>query len=548
MNIKIVTCFIIICLIPGASADTGEVWVAKYSGFIESDQSVSFENYLIKPKTLDDTKSAITVYRNQALIETRDFNVDDFKKYDNIRIYLLGIKGDYSWVSISKLQTKDVWRPLARTQLKWGDTYSIENYTFNIDTFESNSVNLIISNNSMVQTNTFSTNDSKDYEKLRIAVRDINRTGFIEFELFTNKAPEINADISTDKDEYFPNENVSVTINITSADVQNIVGINIESNPSTEIKPEVFSTTGFKGAKSFQSHITQLPESSAITINGNIEVRDYFNNKYIVNVSKVISTTHFVSIIKRVPEETDEENVNVTIQVYNSGTTMENVSVFETIPEEFNLKPLSWRIGIEPGESVNLTYQISPQKPGQYIFPPATAKWKVYSTSSKRAVMNMHMPYISMTKTALSNKSQTDIELVISNTGDRPAKVNVSDNIPQGYSIVYGDAKWSKKLEGGESTAFQYSLQGNIETLPPADATYSDIHGIVRRVQSNAIEAGVKVKAKDVNVINDTKAPALKVETYDIVSFMISSFIAIAGIIAGVALTIYLINTLKRRK
>lgn len=548
MNIKIVICFIIICLIPAASADTGEVWVAKYSGFIESDQSVSFENYLIKPKTLDDTKSAITVYRNQALIETREFNVNDFKKYDNIRIYLLGIKGDYSWVSISKLQTKDVWRPLARTQLKWGDTYSIENYTFNIDTFESNSVNLIISNNSMVQTNTFSTNDSKDYEKLRIAVRDINRTGFIEFELFTSKAPEINADISTDKDEYFPNENVSVTINITSADVQNIVGINIESNPSTEIKPEVFSTTGFKGAKSFQSLITQLPEDSAITINVNIETHDYFNNKYIVSRSKIINTTPFVSIIKRVPEETDEENVNVTIQVYNSGTTMENVSVFETIPEEFNLKPLSWRIGIEPGESVNLTYEISPQKPGQYIFPPATAKWKVYSTSSKRAVMNMHMPYISMTKTALSNKSQTDIELVISNTGDRPSKVNVSDNIPQGYSIVYGDAKWSKKLEGGESTAFQYSLQGNIETLPPADATYSDIHGIVRRVQSNAIEAGVKVKAKDVNVINDTKAPALKVETYDIVSFMISSFIAIAGIIAGVALTIYLINTLKRRK
>ncbi|MDD5474572.1 MAG: hypothetical protein PHU34_10580 [Candidatus Methanoperedens sp.] len=548
MNIKIVICFIIIFFLPVASAGTGDVWAAKYSGFIKSDQPLSFENYQIKPKILDDTKASITVYRNQALIETREFNVNDFKKYDNIRISLLGIKSDYSWVSISKLETKDVWRLLARTQLKWGDTYSIENYKFNIDTFDGSTVNLIISNNSMSQTNTFSTNDSKDYENLRIAVRNINKTGFIEFEIFTNKAPEINADISTDKDEYFPNENVSVTINITSADVQNIVGINIESDPSTEIKPEMFSATGFKGTKSFQSHITQLPESSTITINGSIEVRDYFNNKYIVSRSKIINTTPIVSIIKRVPEETDEENVNVTLEVYNSGTTMENVSVFETIPEEFNLKPLSWRLGIEPGESVNLTYQISPQKPGQYIFPPATAKWKVYSTSSKQVVMNMHMPYLSMTKIALRNKSQTDVELVISNTGDRPAKVNVSDNIPPGYSIVNGDATWSKKLEGGESTAFQYSLQGTIETLPPADATYSDMHGIVRRIQSNAIEAGVKVKAKDVNAINDTKAPALKVETYDIVSFMISSFIGIAGIIAGVALTIYLINTLKRRK
>lgn len=160
----------------------------------------------------------------------------------------------------------------------------------------------------------------------------------------------------------------------------------------------------------------------------------------------------------------------------------------------------------------------------------------------------MHIPYISITKNAVINKSLTDVELIISNVGDRPAKVNVSDNIPQGYSIIHGDAIWSKKLEGGESTKVQYSLQGNIETLPAADATYIDIRGVTRHAQSNAIEAGTKVIAKDVNVINDKKAPALNVEKYDIMSFMISSFIAIVGIIAGVTLIIYLLTTLQRRK
>ena len=549
MNIKIVICFIIIVFLPVASAVTAEVWAAKYSGFIKSNQSISFENYIIKAKALDNTKSAVTVYKNQVIVETRDYNINEFKKYDAIGVTLLGIKGDYSWISISKLENKDIWRPLARAQLKWGESYSIENYNFSIDTFGSDSVNLIVSNISTAQTNMFSKDDFKDYGNLRIAVRDINRTGFVELEFFTNKTPAINAEMSTDKDEYFPNENVLVTINIASDDVQNIVGINVESNPLTEIKPDMFSITGITGTKSFQSQITRLPERSTISINANIETRDYLNNKYIVNVSKVINTMPVVSITKRVPEETDEENVNVMLQVYNSGTTMENVSVYETIPQEFNLKPLSWRIGIEPGNSTNLTYQVSPQKPGQYIFPPTITKWKVYSTSSKEMVMTVHMPYISMTKTAVIKtpyKSQTDVKLVISNIGDRKANVTVSDKVPPGYPVVSGNTTWSGFVEGGESTAITYSLQGNVESLPAADATYRDIRGAVRNAQSNIVEP----KAKGISATVDKKenASTLNAEPYDIMSFMISSFIAIAGIIAGAALIAYLLTTLKRRK
>ncbi len=552
MDKKIVICFIIICFLPVASASIDEIWAAKYSGFIKSNQSISFENYIIKATVIDNTKASLMVYRNQVLVETRDFNVNDVKKYYNIRIDLLGIKGNYTWISISKIENKNIWRPLSRTRLNWGDTYSIEDYNFSIDTFGSESVNLIISNESMVQTNAFYKNGYKDYEHLRTYVRVINRTGFIELEFFTDKAPAINAEISTDKDEYFPNENVTVTTNITSADVQNIVGINIESNPLTGIEPDVFSTTGFSGNKTFQSNITSLPESSTIIIKANIETRDYLDNKYITNVSKVINTTPVITITKLVPEETDEENVNVTLQVYNSGTDVENVSVYETIPEEFNLKPPNWRIEIEPGNSINLTYQVSPQKPGQYIFQPTIAKWKLYQTSSRIVVMTVHMPYISITKSANTgtNKSQTDVKLVISNTGDKKAKVTVIDKIPDGYPVVSGNTTWSDFLEGGESTNITYSLQGSIEALPAADATYRDMHGVIRHAQSNIVEPktkGIISLVKKENA-SDLNASALNAEPYKIISFMVLSFIAIAGIIAGVALVAYLLARLKRRE
>jgi hypothetical protein len=541
MNIKIIICFMAIVFLPVASAGTtGNVWAAKHSGFIKSDESISFENYLIRAKILDNTKAAITVYKNQNRIETSDFNINQFKKYDTVGITLLGIKGDYSWISISKLENKDIWRPFERALLKWGEKYTIDNYTLDIDTFGTDTVNLTISNKSTAKTNVFSKDDFKDYENLRIAVRNINRTGFIELEFLTNRAPAIKAEMSTDKEEYFPDENVTVTINITSDDVLNIAGINVESNPLTEIKPDLFSITGVAGTKSFQSQITGLPERSMIIINANIETRDYLNDKYIANLSRVINTTPVVSITKRVPEETDEENVNVTLEVRNSGTTMENVSVYETPPEEFDLKPLSWRFGIEPGNSTNLTYQVSPQKPGRYIFPPATAKWKVYSTTSKRVVMAVHMPSISINKTAVDNKSLTDVELVISNTGDRPAQVKLADKMPEGHLLVSGDTEWSGKIEGGGSVALRYSLQGNIETLPAADATYRDIRGVVRHSQSNPVEPEVKGSIKK-------EKATLNSKPYEIMSFMMSSFIAITGIIAGAALIAYLLTRYKRR-
>jgi len=61
--------FIIICLIPPASA-VDALWTAKSSGFIGLNDSLSFENYLVKAASLDEKTSSISVYKNNILIET----------------------------------------------------------------------------------------------------------------------------------------------------------------------------------------------------------------------------------------------------------------------------------------------------------------------------------------------------------------------------------------------------------------------------------------------------------------------------------------------
>lgn len=548
MNIKIVICFIIICFLPVASASTADVWAAKQPGFIKPNQSLSFENYLVMSKTLDNTRADVSVYKNNALIETRKFNVNEFKKYDNIMITLLGIDGDYSWISISKFETKDIWRPLSRTLLKWGDTYTIEDYSLRIDTFGSDSVNLLISNKSAEQTYAFSSGDSKDYGTLRIAVRDINKTGFVDLELFTNKAPVIKAMVLTDKNEYFPDEPILVTINTSSDFVQNIVGIIIEINPPAEIQQKRFSVTGITGTHTFQSQITRQTANSTVNISAKIETRDYNNNAYIQNVSKNILITPEVSLIKSAPMDTDGENVSVQLFVYNSGLDEKSIHVSDNIPEELTAKNLDWDIQLGPKKSTTLSYYVAPQNPGLYILPAATAQWNGNSSMSRKVKMTVHMPAISITKTAKSNIIQTDVKLVINNNGDRPAQVKVSDKIPDGVSIVMGNTTWSGKLESGESATITYSLRGIINVLPAASGTYRDMRGVTRQVQSNVIEPQAKSINANMGKKESVATPALKTEPYGLISFMILSFIAIGGIIAGVTFAAYLFTKFKREK
>ncbi|MCZ7372816.1 MAG: hypothetical protein O8C60_04035, partial [Candidatus Methanoperedens sp.] len=472
MNIKIVICFIIICLIPVSSAATWDnVWVSRYSAFINSNDSIKFENYQVKATALDNTKASITVFRGPTKIDTVDLNLNDFKEYDTIRVTLLGINREYSWISISKLENKEIWRLLARKQLKWGETYSIENHTINIDTYVSDSVNLTVSNKSVTETGIFSPDGQKDYGDLRIIVTNINRTGFIDLDFFTNKPldfkkeviPLIKTEIMAEKDEYFPDEPIDISIKTTSDLPLNVVGITVESSPSLDIKPVGFSASDSAGTLSFLSKISGQPANTTVSISAIIEVRDYLYNSYVINVNRDILITPEVAIIKRVESDTDGDIVPVQLYIYNSASGNRTIRIDDSIPEELNSKELNWTVELKPKMSTTLEYNLTPEKPGLYFLPAAIAQWNGRSSNSRRVKMTSHMPYINMKKTAVINDGKTIVSLVSTNSGDRPAQVAVIDKVPGG---AIGDTTWSGKLESGESTSISYSLQGEIATLP----------------------------------------------------------------------------------
>ncbi|MCZ7380149.1 MAG: hypothetical protein O8C64_01025 [Candidatus Methanoperedens sp.] len=542
MNIKIVICFIIICFLPAASAvTTDRVWAAKTSGYLKSNESLAYENYLVGVTASDGGNTSLAIYKDQSLIAADEFRVNDFRIYNNIGITLLGIRGDYSWIALSKLEDRDIWTPMETTTLKWGDNYSIQNYSISIDALGTNTVNLTISNETMSETGIFQKDGFMDLGNLRIAVRNINRTGFVELESLTFKPPEVKAEIITDKDEYYPDETVEVIINLTSDDTQNIAGIILDSKNPITIQPDMFSISGMKGTKSFKSRITRMPPNSTIKLAAQVETRDYYNNARLLTLNKDIQITPNISIAKRIPEETDDENVPVELYVYNSGMDNKSISIHDAIPSGFTTgQQLDWNIELGSKKSTNLTYYITPQKPGKYELQPAIARWDNQSSVSKTTGTTVHMPYITMTKKAQNNGSLTDVVLVISNNGDRPAMVTLSDKIPDAHPLVFGEPAWLGLIEGGNSVSIGYSLQGNIVSLPAANATYRDIRGITRHVQLNNIETKNAVSSMG-------ETSPINAGRNEIMVFMVSSFLVIAAIIGSVAIAAYLITKFKTR-
>ncbi len=546
MNIKIVICFIIIGYIPAASASDA-LWTAKSSGFIGINDSLIFENYLVKAEVMDDTTSSVSVYKNMALLETGSFRINEIRDYDNISITLLGIKEKRSWVSISELEYKEFWRFLNRTRLNWGDSYAIENYSFSIDTYGRDSVNLTLSNRNHTEKKEFFAGEAKDFETFRMSITNINRTGYIDIDFFTNRLPDyetevfpfVKAGLDTDKDEYFPDEPVQVSIKVSTDFSLDLMGITIEST-GAEVIPDNFSITDVSGEHTFQSIMTGQQPNTSIGISAMIDVRDYNGNSHVLNVSKDISITPEVAVVKLVQADTDDENVPVQLYVYNSGLINRSVHIHDMIPEELTEKSLDWDIDIGPGGHTTLEYNITPERPGLYFLPSATAQWDAGGDVSKRVKMTMHMPYLTMEKSIAYNDGSTLVKLAVTNSGDRPAQVNVSDNVPSGHPLLKGDTAWTGKLDSGEKTVLSYYLQGEVKNLPDAGASYLDIRGVTRHARSNTIVSGISVAPTPTE--KSESAKPLNVAPSDLVLFMVTSFLSIAGILTGAGLIVYLIS------
>ena len=83
-----------------------------------------------------------------------------------------------------------------------------------------------------------------------------------------------------------------------------------------------------------------------------------------------------------------------------------------------------------------------------------------------------------------------------------------------------------------------------LTSLPEANATYRDIRGTIRQAQSNPVQNNEISGSTEVDNVYTTHINAGR---YEIIAFMVLSFLVISGIIGSIAFIAYLITKIKKR-
>jgi uncharacterized repeat protein (TIGR01451 family) len=223
----------------------------------------------------------------------------------------------------------------------------------------------------------------------------------------------------------------------------------------------------------------------------------------------------------------------VTLTAGNSGPyDLVNIHITDTIPASFILQTdtqLVWDIPIlKPGEQWSTAYTlkaIEANKDG-FILPAASAQYtrfgKNATVQSNTPSVIVHGPKINLTKTVNTAMVKIGGEVVVSvyakNTGDVPTKIEITDHLPEGVSLVNGKTSLPAIfMEAGMSQNITYTIKVNTLgeiILPPATANYTELEykGALRGVVSSQVPV-IKVGDQETPIKPTSTPTSLPIET-----------------------------------
>ncbi len=182
----------------------------------------------------------------------------------------------------------------------------------------------------------------------------------------------------------------------------------------------------------------------------------------------------------------------------------------------------SWDLSLKPGEVMTCAYPVSLQRPGNYKLGDAIVNWTEgghnYSAVSYPQDVEVHGPYIEVTKTVAPDlvapngtpeNSTAKISVSVKNTGDRPASVVITDQLPAECilisaspvrGIVMDEANGTfsvrRVLKEGMAETFDYTIDPNRTVmLPPTVVEFLDITAY----------GGISISEMPILYVNGTK-------------------------------------------
>ena len=155
-----------------------------------------------------------------------------------------------------------------------------------------------------------------------------------------------------------------------------------------------------------------------------------------------------------------------------------------------------WDFSLSPGETMTCAYPVSILKPGSYKLGAASVHWTengvAYNITSYAQSVEVHGPYIEVAKTvdpeSVDQNDTAKITVTAKNTGDRPAAITITDQIPMASQLITPPSTpgavvndnstitFKKVLKAGAEKSFEYTVDPNRTVmLPPAIVEFADI-------------------------------------------------------------------------
>ncbi len=365
-----------------------------------------------------------------------------------------------------------------------------------------------------------------------------------QVELSPRGKPEPDIYISTNKNEYASSAAAEITADVTTANMgsADLFNVDVIVETDLQIKRGVlrYHYDSVKKGESLTNTIVFstpiLSEIKPYNISARMSGKDVKDISYSAEFLKTISITPEPLKIPTLRKSSNpkiylRDTAIVTLSLKNNDKyPLKNVSITDSIPENFKLvgnSSLKWIVNLEPYGMWDAHYLIKPLVPfkeGTFL-PAANAEFRLrneyYVVQSDQFEMVVNGPLIVLNKQTdvpeIKPGETVTVTVVAVNSGNTPTQVNVSDELPEGATLVGGNTMHQEYLLAGRELKFSYTIRIDSEVpivLPPAIADYFELGAKGAKIKAVSNGVGINIKSQTVTP-EPTPEPTQVVEVPD---------------------------------
>ena len=145
------------------------------------------------------------------------------------------------------------------------------------------------------------------------------------------------------------------------------------------------------------------------------------------------------------------ETVYVSLSAKNvQNYAVSSITLIDEVPDRFMLKndlDLNWTFDLRPDEEKTFYYHLVPDVPGSFTLPAASASCPTqemdanHGASSDRPLTVVHGAFMEVVKTVKHDPAigeTVNVTIEVTNTGDLPASISLTDQLPANTTYVSG--------------------------------------------------------------------------------------------------------------